>query len=274
MTTTSKIYDSAKTPWLALDEIQGLIRYKDLIFQLIRRNIVTRYKRSTLGILWTMLNPLGTMIILSIVFSRVFEIRGVYPAFIITNIVAWNYFQQTTQFSLTATLWGGDLFNRIYMPRTSFVIAMNGAGLVNLLFALVPLALIFLITHISIDLPILLFPLAIILLAIFTLGFSLLLSTLVIFFPDVAELYPVVLQGWFYISPIIFPETVLEDLLGGWILKLNPLYHILKVFQMTLYDGLFPSISQWMSAVFVSLFVFILGWLVITNSSRSFHYYN
>lgn len=270
----SNIYDSAKSKWLALEEFKALNRYKDLLVQLIRRNIVTRYKRSTLGILWTMLNPLGTMIILSIVFSRVFEVKGVYPAFIITNIVAWNYFLQTTQFTLNATLWGGDLFNRIYMPRTTYVISTNGASLVNLFFALVPLALIFLVTKTTVHMPILLFPFAIFLLALFTLGFSLLLSTAVIFFPDIAELFPVILQGWFYITPIIYPETVLQDLVGGWILKLNPLYHILKVFQMTLYSGLYPSVSQWLSALFVSLFTFILGWLVITNYSKTFHYYS
>jgi ABC-type polysaccharide/polyol phosphate export permease len=269
---STKIYDSTKTPFYAIEEIQGLIRYKDLLFQLIRRNIVTRYKRSTLGILWTMLNPLGTMVILSIVFSRVFAIRGVYPAFIITNLIAWNFFLQTTQFSLNTTMFSSDLFNRIYLPRTSFVISMNGAGFVNLLFSLVPLALIFLVTHVSIGLPILLFPFAMILLAFFTIGFSLLVSTVVVYFPDIAELYPVLLQGWFYVTPIIYPDSVLQDFVGGWILKINPLYHVLKVFQMTLYDGLFPSIAQWMTALFISLFILILGWFVYTGNARTFQF--
>ena len=269
----SNIYDSAKSPWMAFEELVGLLKYKDLIFQLIRRNIVTRYKRSSLGILWTMLNPLGTMIILSVVFSRLFDIRGGYPAFIITNLVAWNFFMQTSQFSLNATMFGSDLFNRIYLPRTSFVISMNGAGLVNLLFSLVPLALIFLVTHIPLNTSVILFPFSILLIAFFTLGVSLLLSTLVVYFPDIAELYPVVLQGWFYLTPIIYPDTVLMDFAGGWILKLNPLYHVFKVFQMTLYDGLYPSVTQWSTALFISLFTLILGWLVYTGNARSFQYY-
>jgi ABC-type polysaccharide/polyol phosphate export permease len=75
----SPIYDSSKHRNLAIEELWSVIRYRDLIFQLVRRDIVTRYKRSALGILWTMLNPLGTMIIMSIVFSQVFDMGGTYP---------------------------------------------------------------------------------------------------------------------------------------------------------------------------------------------------
>ena len=270
---TSKIYDSSKTKGLAIEELKGILNYKDLLIQLIRRNIITRYKRSTLGILWTMLNPLGTMIILSIVFSRVFDFKGFYPAFIITNLVAWNFFSQTTQFSLNTTLWGSDLFQRIFMPRTLFVVSMNGAGLVNLVLALIPLAIIYLATHVALSPSIILFPFAVILITFFTLGVSLLISAMVIFFPDVAELYPVILQALFYISPIIFPDTVLQGFAGGWVLKLNPFYYILKVIQMTLFEGLYPSLSQWVSAIAVSLFSLVLGWIVFTANVKNFQYY-
>ena len=268
----SNIYDSARSMGTAIEELRGLIKYKDLIAQLIRKDIVTRYKRSTLGILWTMLNPLGTMIILSVVFSRVFDIKGVYPAFVITNLVAWTFFSQITQFSLNATLWGSGLYNQIYMPRTSFVISTNGAGLVNLLFSLVPLTLIFLVTRVPLSNSLYLFPFAIILMVIFTLGMSLIISTAGVFFPDIGELYPVILQGWFYISPIIFPEKILSDFVGGWLLKANPFYHVLKVFQMTLFDGLFPSVTQWLNAGITSVVTIIVGWLIFTRFARLFHY--
>lgn len=215
------IYDSSKRKNAALEEIRALIHFRDLLYQLVRRDIITRYKRSVLGILWTMLNPLGTMIVLSIVFSQVFNLKGAYPAYIIANFVAWNFFAQTTQFSLNATLWGSSLFQKIYLPRTSFVISTTGTGLVNLLFALVPLTLIFLVTRVPIRLSILLLPAAILLLAIFALGISLLLSTLAVFFPDVNEIYPVLLTAWMYLTPIIYPESLLaNNRIGYWILIL------------------------------------------------------
>ncbi len=220
-----------------------------------------------------MLNPLGTMIILSIVFSRLFNMRGVYPAYIITNLIAWNFFSQSTQFAINSTLWGSDLLKKIYMPRTAFVVATIGTSTVNLLFSLVPLVLIYLITGIKFQLSIFLLPFSIIILGCFALGLSLLFSTVVVFFPDIAEFYPVLLTAWMYITPIIYPEKILLDFANGWILKLNPLYHILKIFRMILYDGIFPSNFDWTIAIIISSIFLVTGWFVFTNKSKSFGYH-
>ena len=150
--------------------------------------------------------------------------RGVYPAYIITGLVAWNFFSQTMQFSLNTTLKGSDLYKKIYMPRTAFVISVVGGGLINFLFALVPMLLIFLVTKVSIQPSIMLMPVAILLLAMFTLGLSLLLSTTAVFFPDVAEFFPVLITAWLYLTPIIYPEELLQDFFHGLVLTLNPIY--------------------------------------------------
>ena len=273
MSTEPLIYDSDKTRGVAFDEIRSVIRYKDLLMQLVRRDIVARYKRSTLGVLWTMLNPLGTMIILSVVFSRLFNMRGVYPAYIITGLVVWNFFSQTTQFSLNTTLWGSGLYHKIYMPRTAFILSVTGGGLVNVGFSLVPLILIFLVTGVPLRASALLLPFAVILVAMFALGFSLLLSTATVFFPDVAEFFPVLISAWMYLTPIIYPEELLMDVLNGWILKINPMYHLTKVFRMVLFDGVVPSGLEWLIAFLIAAVTMVVGWLVFTNKSKSFGYY-
>ena len=267
------IYDSAKMRSPAIEEIRAVWIYRDLLKQLVRRDIITRYKRSYLGILWTMLNPLGTMIILSVVFSRLFDMRGVYPAYIITGLVVWAFFSQTTQFSLNATLWGSDLFKRIYLPRTSFILATVGTNLANLFFSLVPLVLIFIVTKVPIQLSILYLPLSIVLLVTFTLGISLLLSTVVVFFPDVAEFYPVLLTAWLYLTPIIYPEVLLTDIMGGLILKLNPFYYVLKIFTSLVFDGIVPDIQSWGITTIISLVVLVAGWITFTKKSKIFGYY-
>jgi ABC-2 type transport system permease protein len=268
------IYDSARNRNPAIEEFRALIRYRDLLVQLVRRDIVTRYKRSVLGILWTMLNPLGTMIILSIVFSQMFNTQVSYPAFVITNLIAWNFFAQSTQFSLNATLWGSSLFQRIYLPRTSFVVSTAGTGVVNLVLALVPLTLVFLFTGVMIHISVLLLPFALLLMAIFALGISLLLSTLVVFFPDVNEFYPVVLTAWMYLTPIMYPESLLaNNRFGYWILSLNPLYRELKLFRMVLFDGAIPDAHEWLIGIIVALVTLALGWYFFTNKSKSFGYY-
>jgi len=268
-----EIYDSANSPGPAVEEIKAVLRNKDLMAQLIKRDLVTRYKRSVLGVFWSMLNPLGTMIILSLVFSRMFDMRGVYPAYILTNYVAWNFFSQATSFSLNTTLWGSDLFHKIYIPRTSFILSTVGTGMINLLFALVPLFLILLITGVNIHLTILFLPLAILILAAFALGFSLLLSTLVVFFPDVNEFYPVLLTAWMYLTPIIYPETMISDVLNGWLLRLNPLYHLIKIFRLVAFEGVVPSGMEWLTAVIIAVMTLVAGWVVFTSSNKRFGYY-
>ena len=137
-------------------------------------------------------------------------------------MIAWNFFAQSTQFSLNATLWGSSLFQRIYLPRTSFVVSTAGTGVVNLVLALVPLTLVFLFTGVMIHISVLLLPFALLLMAIFALGISLLLSTLVVFFPDVNEFYPVVLTAWMYLTPIMYPESLLaNNRFGYWIIELE-----------------------------------------------------
>jgi len=268
------VYDSARNENPAVEEFRALIRYRDLLVQLVRRDIVTRYKRSVLGILWTMLNPLGTMIILSIVFSRLFSSQGSYPAYVITNLVAWNFFSQSTQFSLNSTLWGSSLFQKIYLPRTSFVLSTAGTGVVNLVLALVPLTLVFLVTRVPVHTSVVLLPLAVLLLAAFALGISLLLSTLVVFFPDVIEFYPVLLTAWMYLTPIMYPETLLaSNPFGYWIMSLNPLYRELKLFRMLLFDGVIPTTHEWLIGIIVAFVTLALGWYVFTNKSKSFGYY-
>lgn len=269
----ANIYDSAKTKWVSIEEIKAVLRYKDLIYQLMRRDIVARYKRSALGVLWTMLNPLGTMIILTIVFSRLFNMRGVYPAYIITGLIAWNFFSQTTQFSLNTTLWGSGLYHKIYMPRTAFIISVAGGGLINLGFALVPMALIYLVTRVEIHLSVMLLPLAILLLAMFTLGLSLFLSTLAVFFPDVAEFFPVLITAWLYLTPIIYPEQLLQDVFYGLILKLNPMYYYIKIFRNLLYDGFVSPWWEWLVAGVVASVMLVAGWKIFTNKSKLFGYY-
>lgn len=273
MSKNIKIYDSEKSNTPALEEIREILKFKDLIVQLIRRDIVTRYKRSSLGILWTMLNPLGTMIIMSVVFSRMFDMRGAYPAFIITNLIAWNFFAQTTAATLANMIWGSDLFQRIYLPRTALVLSTIGTGIINILFSLVPLAIIYLFTKTPIQETILLLPIAILFLAAFALGFSLILSAFVVFFPDVSEMYPIILTAWMYLTPIIYPEEMIADVLNGWVLRLNPLYHLIGFFRMIIFDGVYPTMQEFTIALVFSFGTLIIGWVFFTRQAKKFAYY-
>ena len=161
------LYDSARRGSIALEELRELLRFRHLLVQLVRRDILTRYKRSALGVAWTMLSPLGMMLIWTVAFSQVFgrfdNLPG-YPAFVLNGLLAWSFFAQTTTAAMVNFVWGGGLLNRIYMPRTSFAVSAIGTGLVNLLLSLVPLLLVMLAVGIPVRISLLLVPLNMLLL--------------------------------------------------------------------------------------------------------------
>jgi len=174
---------------------------------------------------------------------------------------------------MDSTLWGSDLFGKIFLPRTAFIVSSIGTGIVNILISLIPLFSIMLITNVSIRLTALLFPLVVLLIAIFSLGVGLLLSAYSVFFPDIIEMYTIILMAWMYLSPVIVPEDVLGKIANGLILKINPLYYFIKLFRSILYEGQLPSISLVVTATAISLTVFIIGWLVFTKKSDEFAYH-
>src|SRR5690554_3041515 len=121
------VYDSSRRGHLAIDELREVIRYRSLIFQLVRRDVLTRYKRSVLGVAWTMLNPLGMMVVLTVAFSQIFRFDVPnYAAYVLSGLLVWNFFSQTTTASMVSLIWGGELFKRIYLPRAVFAVSSMG----------------------------------------------------------------------------------------------------------------------------------------------------
>jgi ABC-2 type transport system permease protein len=142
---TILVYDSAQRGLPAIEELRELFRYRNLILQTVRRNLVIRYKRSVLGIAWTMLNPLGTTLILTFVFSNVFGGASQYAPYVLSGLLCWTFFSQTTSDSMANLIWGEGLLRRIYVPRTVFAVSAIGTGLINLVIGFVPLLLVMLI---------------------------------------------------------------------------------------------------------------------------------
>ena len=132
-------YDSQKRRSPALEELWDIFHYRDLVFQLVRRDIVARYKRSLLGIAWTMLQPLGMMLVLTLVFSQLFNQIDGYAAYVLGGLMPWIFFSQTTAAAIQQSVWGGALTRRIYVPYTAFPAASIGTGLVNFVLSLIPL---------------------------------------------------------------------------------------------------------------------------------------
>ena len=270
-TITKPVYDSAANASPALTEIQELKHYRYLLKQLVRRDIVARYKRSFLGVAWTMLNPLGTMLIMTFVFSNLFKSVQSYPVYILSGLIAWNFFAQGTNAAMSGLVWGGSLMQRIYLPRTIFGVSAIGTALVNLLLSIIPLLLVMVITQTTIHLTFLFLPISILLLTAFALGFGLLLSALAIFFPDVAEMYQILLMAWMYLTPVIYPEEIIPAQFLT-IYRINPMYWMLKMFRLPVYEGVIPSLQDLWPALAWSVGMLIVGWLFFTSRSDEYAY--
>jgi ABC-type polysaccharide/polyol phosphate export permease len=266
------VYDSAHRGPLALEELRGVIRYRELIGQLIKRDIISRYKRSVLGVAWTMLNPLGTMLILTLVFSNLFHSVAGYPIYILSGLIGWNFFAQTSSAALNQNVWGGTLLHRIYVPRTAFTLSSLGTGIVNFLLTLIPLTLIMLIIQYPLHASFLFVPISLLILAIFSLGLGLLFSTIAIYFPDIVEMYGVALTAWMYITPIIYPEAIITGPLKLFLFTLNPMYYFIRLIRLPIYDGIVPSFSTIGIALAISLVTFLVGWCVFTRKANDLTY--
>lgn len=275
------IYDSLKRGSVAVEEVRGLLQYRDLLLQLVRRDIIARYKRSVLGIAWTMLQPLGMMIVITLVFSQLFHRVEGFAVYVLCGLITWNFFSQTTTGAMQHMVWGNTLLHRIYVPRTAFVVAAVGTGLVNIVLSLIPLLILMLLTGVPVRWSVLFVPYSLLLLAAFSLGFGLLLSTLAVGFPDVAEMYQVVLYAWMYLTPIIYPKDIIPESAQIWIFhldprywlfNLNPMYHLLEIFRLPLYGGAIPHWPTLVLGTAIALITLVVGWMVFTRNADQLAY--
>lgn len=272
MQLSEEIYDSANRRPPLIEELLALIKYRDLIFQFTSRTLKARYKRSMLGVVWTMLNPLLMMVVLTLVFSAFFKSNiEHYPVYVLSGLMAWNFFSATTQAAMGEMVWSGALLNRIYVPKSVFAFSAIATGLINLGISLVPLLIIALILGVKIQLPILVLPLSVLLLAMFALGVGLILSAAAVFFADMLPVYEVIVTIWFYATPVIYPASIIPER-WLWLFKLNPLLHLIQIFRDPLFTGTIPDWRVWAIAAGCAVVTFILGGVIFTARSNEYAY--
>ncbi|HEV8609935.1 MAG TPA: ABC transporter permease [Thermoanaerobaculia bacterium] len=264
------IYDSAARGSKALEEARALWRYRGLVHELVVRDIKVRYKRSVLGIVWTMLAPLLNMVALTLVFSTILkqEISN-YPVYFLTGAVFWAFFSQSTSSAASQTQDSNEIAKRIYIPRSVFVAAATAGGLVNLALSVVPVVLILLVTGFPLYTTWLFLPVAVAIVTLFTAGVGFWLFTFASRFSDVREMYQVIVQTWFFLTPIVYHPAIVPPKFR-FVLWLNPLYYLIQTFRKPIYDGVLPSPALVLASLSISLVVFLSGWIYFANRAERF----
>jgi ABC-type polysaccharide/polyol phosphate export permease len=249
-----------------LSEIRELYRYRELLKNLVIRDIKKRYKRSALGFLWVMLDPLLTMIVIYLVFSGIFgNVVNNFTAYVISGITMWQLFSQGTKVASLAFLNNRNLLNKVYLPKSIFPFSVVMSSFIHFIFAI-------LMSGASLSTNILFLPFLVALVFMFTLGIALTVSTLAVFYHDVIYIYDVILLAWMYLSAIFYPVSILPEKFKV-LISLNPVYHFITLFRACLYDNTIPKTEHmvWV-LIFVTLSIFI-GWgIYLRNKDRIIFY--
>ena len=221
-----------------------LKKYGPLLYQLVRRDFFAKYKRSVLGVLWSLLNPLLTMLVLTIVFSFLFrfDIEN-YPVYLLSGQIVFTLFSETTNLCMNAVTSAAALMKKTRVPKYIFPLSKAISSLINFVFSFLALLLVMVFTGAPIYASMLYIPVTIFCVFVFSTGIGLILSAAVVFFRDVTYLYGIFLTAVTYFTPLFYPISIIPDHFR-WIISLNPLYHYVEYFRICAIYGGIPSLWQ------------------------------
>jgi ABC-type polysaccharide/polyol phosphate export permease len=266
--TTAYDYDSDRRPPRALEELRELLRSGPLLRALVERNIKIRYKRSVFGLLWTIANPMPMLLVVSLVLTRLLsKYTPSYPLFACAGLLLWTFFAQTTTLVTFEIAAGIDLWRRTRIPKTALALATLATSLFNLLTTLVVLIVIMLIIGRPLGAPLLSLIPTLLLTSLFTFGASLLLGTIAISFPDISDLYTMLLPALMFTSTVIYPVAIVPDPIR-WLVALNPVTAFIESFRAPLYANAWPSMSSYLVMASLSLATAAAGWLLFNHSAH------
>lgn len=260
-------------PSLVVDFFSQLYSYREYLLQSVARDLRTKYKRSVLGYLWTMLHPLSIMLITSVVFSHILKIPiRDYSVFLFAGLLPWSFFHSTTLMSLGSMRANARLFGQVAMPKHLFVVSLAGSNLLNLVLSVAPLLIIMVLLDRALPLTIFALPLVLLPLVLCVLGIALALSACSVFFDDTLHLSEVALQALYFASPILYSREMLPPHVVS-ILALNPLFCQVEFFRGVFYSGELPALSVYLVNLGASALVLLVGLVIFKKAEGKFLYY-
>jgi ABC-type polysaccharide/polyol phosphate export permease len=275
------IYDTGTIRSQALFELRELFRYRYLVSNLVARDLKVRYKRSILGFIWVMLNPLLTMAVMVIVFSNLLKFTiNHFPVYLLCGILIFNLFAQGTIAAMSNLLGNGGTLRRMYVPPSVFVTSSIGSALVNLVFSIIPFFILAVGTGVTPSITWVFIIVPCLEASLFSLGVGLIVAPMMVFFHDTFEIYSVLVTVLNYLTPVFYPITVFRrvPILLTWE-KINPLYLFIDSARnaiMGSYSGYHPFYAdprELILAPLIAIGMFIIGWLFFTRVEGKFAYY-
>ena len=262
--------------------IANFKHYWFLMTQLISRDFKVKYKRSVLGVVWSLLYPILLLTVMAIVFSQMFrfQVEGVnYIVYLMTGIIMWNYFSEASNTAMTSVVSNFSLINKVYIPKYIFPVAKCIFVGINFVLTLIPWLAIIVLSNFglgqypcSFNVYYLLLPYIFLCFFIFTVGVSLFLSCVSVFLRDVFYIYGIVLTMWNYLTPVFYSIEILPATLQT-LFKFNPLYQFLTAAREIVLYGRAPSILVLVLLGVIALVTLAIGAVVFKKNQDKFIYY-
>ncbi|MCI8441399.1 MAG: ABC transporter permease [Provencibacterium sp.] len=235
-------------------------KYRHLLRELVLRDIRLKFRRSVLGICWSVLNPLLMMLVITAVFQNLFRFDiEHFPIYYLTGSLVFNFVTEATSGAMHAVVSAGPLIRKVYIPKYIFPLEKCLFSFVNMLFSAAATAIMLLVLHVPVGMQALLFLLPLIYALVFSIGLGMALAALQVFFRDTAHLYGVFITAWLYLTPVIYPMEILPE----WMLPVvscNPLYYFVDFLrQVVLYRSLPGPVTSLCCPLFALAALFLGG---------------
>jgi lipopolysaccharide transport system permease protein len=260
--------------------LRELVRYRELIFNLTARELKARYKGSVLGFFWSLLNPLGMMMVFTIVFTVMMPNNQIpnFPVFLLCGLLPWNFFSAGVMTGTNSVVSNGNLVKKVYFPPEALPIASVLANLVNFLLAMVMLFVVLIVFHAHFSPYVWMLPFVILIQTCFVAGVALFLSTLNVFYRDTLMIMDVVMLAWFFLTPVFYPVSALPSsstVLGvtlnvrRLVYILNPMASLISTYRDLLYWGYRTNVDFFLRTAVTALAVLAFGyWFCVRYSAR------
>ncbi|MCI8938447.1 MAG: ABC transporter permease [Dorea sp.] len=250
--------------------IANFKKFRPLLNELITRDIKTKYRKSILGVFWTILNPLFMMIVLSVVFSNLFKFDIEYfPVYLLSGQLIFNFFSESTTNAMGAIIMNGPLIKKIYVPKYMFVLSRVFSSSINLLASFTALIFVMLAMRVELHYTVLLAPIPLLCIVFFSLGTGLILSAVTVKFRDIEHLYSVFVTALMYLTPVIYPMSILPEWLEP-IVLINPITNILMMFRDIMLNNRIPGVGSLLLAFVEVAAVMALGLYVFYKRQDTF----
>lgn len=250
--------------------IKNFLKFQPLLSELVARDVKIKYRRSVLGVLWTLLNPLCMMIILSVVFSNIFKFDVEnFPLYVLSGQVVFNFFNDATTSSMTSIINNAALLKKIYVPKYLFVLARVFSSFINLMASFTALLLVMVAVRAELHWTLFLSVFPLFLVVMFSLGVGMLLAALTVRFRDIMHLYSVFTTGLMYLTPVIYPMSILPDGIKTVVL-MNPLTNYVIMFRDFAFNHTLPSAGSLILGIVECLAAVVLGLYVFYKNQDEF----